>query len=159
MADYKSNNYGKGKSNNYNKSDNARAYIPVDYLKGGYRDDTGVLDIKLITTQAEQLGKAIGNDGKTGASKIRSFYDEVTSVLTDCSYGGMKWTQARNKIAILRGRANTRFEKGTASKVFLEFISKNVNIVIESKAEKEFIENLSYFKDHFEAVICYLPKA
>ena len=48
-----------------------RISIPADYLKDGYIDESGVLDIKLITTQAEQLGKGLGNDGKTGVSKIR----------------------------------------------------------------------------------------
>lgn len=135
-----------------------RVSIPADYLKNGYKDASGVLDIKLLTTQAEQLGKGLGSDGKTGVSKIRSFYDEVTSCLTDCTYGDMKWTAVRNKLGLLKARANTRFEKGTASKLFLDFISKNVNTVIEAKTEEEFKENLANFKDHFEAVVCYLPK-
>lgn len=132
--------------------------IPVDYLKNGYKDASGVLDIKLLTTQAEQLGKSLGADGKTGVSKIRSFYDEVIRCLTDCTYGDMKWTAVRNKLGLLKARANTRFVKGTASKLFLDFISKNVNTVIEAKTEEEFKENLANFKDHFEAVVCYLPK-
>lgn len=135
-----------------------RVSIPADYLKNGYKDASGVLDIKLLTTQAEQLGKGLGSDGKTGVSKIRGFYDEVIRCLTDCTYGDMKWTAVRNKLGLLKARANIRFEKGTASKLFLDFISKNVNTVIEAKTEEEFKENLANFKDHFEAVVCYLPK-
>ena len=136
-----------------------RISIPEDYLKNGYKDASGVLDIKLLTTQAEQLGKGLGSDGKTGVSKIRGFYDEVIRCLTDCTYGDMKWTAVRNKLGLLKARANIRFEKGTASKLFLDFISKNVNTVIEAKTEEEFKENLANFKDHFEAVVCYLPKS
>lgn len=135
-----------------------RISIPEDYLKHGYKDASGVLDIKLLTTQAEQLGKGLGSDSKTGVSKIRGFYDEVIRCLTDCTYGDMKWTAVRNKLGLLKARANIRFEKGTASKLFLDFISKNVNTVIEAKTEEEFKENLANFKDHFEAVVCYLPK-
>lgn len=136
-----------------------RISIPEDYLKNGYKDASGVLDIKLLTTQAEQLGKGLGSDGKTGVSKIRGFYDEVIRCLTDCTYGDMKWTAVRNKLGLLKARANIRFEKGTASKLFLDFISKNVNTVIEAKTEEEFKESLANFKDHFEAVVCYLPKS
>ena len=157
------NNRGAGGNTGNRRDDRSndapvRVSIPADYLKNGYKDASGVLDIKLLTTQAEQLGKGLGSDGKTGVSKIRSFYDEVTSCLTDCTYGDMKWTAVRNKLGLLKARANTRFEKGTASKLFLDFISKNVNTVIEAKTEEEFKENLANFKDHFEAVVCYLPK-
>lgn len=157
------NNRGPGGNTGTRRDDRnndapVRISIPEDYLKNGYKDASGVLDIKLLTTQAEQLGKGLGSDGKTGVSKIRSFYDEVTSCLTDCTYGDMKWTAVRNKLGLLKARANTRFEKGTASKLFLDFISKNVNTVIEAKTEEEFKENLANFKDHFEAVVCYLPK-
>lgn len=157
------NNRGPGGNTGNRRDDRnndapVRVSIPADYLKNGYKDASGVLDIKLLTTQAEQLGKGLGSDGKTGVSKIRSFYDEVTSCLTDCTYGDIKWTAVRNKLGLLKARANTRFEKGTASKLFLDFISKNVNTVIEAKTEEEFKENLANFKDHFEAVVCYLPK-
>lgn len=157
------NNRGPGGNTGNRRDDRSndapvRVSIPADYLKNGYKDASGVLDIKLLTTQAEQLGKGLGSDGKTGVSKIRSFYDEVTSCLTDCTYGDIKWTAVRNKLGLLKARANTRFEKGTASKLFLDFISKNVNTVIEAKTEEEFKENLANFKDHFEAVVCYLPK-
>lgn len=157
------NNRGAGGNTGNRRDDRSndapvRVSIPADYLKNGYKDASGVLDIKLLTTQAEQLGKGLGSDGKTGVSKIRSFYDEVTSCLTDCTYGDIKWTAVRNKLGLLKARANTRFEKGTASKLFLDFISKNVNTVIEAKTEEEFKENLANFKDHFEAVVCYLPK-
>lgn len=157
------NNRGPGGNTGNRRDDRnndapVRVSIPADYLKSGYKDASGVLDIKLLTTQAEQLGKGLGSDGKTGVSKIRSFYDEVTSYLTDCTYGDIKWTAVRNKLGLLKARANTRFEKGTASKLFLDFISKNVTTVIEAKTEEEFKENLANFKDHFEAVVCYLPK-
>lgn len=159
---FRGNTGNKGNTQGYPSSNTGAqavmASIPVDYLKNGYKDASGVLDIKLLTTQAEQLGKSLGADGKTGVSKIRSFYDEVIRCLTDCTYGDMKWTAVRNKLGLLKARANTRFVKGTASKLFLDFISKNVNTVIEAKTEEEFKENLANFKDHFEAVVCYLPK-
>lgn len=151
--------HGASSSNRPNNTAPVRISIPADYLKDGYTDESGVLDIKLLTTQAEQLGKGLGSDGKTGVSKIRSFYDEVTSYLTDCTYGDIQWKVIRNKLGLLKARANTRFEKGTASKLFLDFISKNVDTVIKAKTEKEFKESLANFKDHFEAVVCYLPKA
>lgn len=158
------NNRGPGGNTGTRRDDRnndapVRISIPEDYLKNGYKDASGVLDIKLLTTQAEQLGKGLGSDGKTGVSKIRGFYDEVIRCLTDCTYGDMKWTAVRNKLGLLKARANIRFEKGTASKLFLDFISKNVNTVIEAKTEEEFKENLANFKDHFEAVVCYLPKS
>lgn len=159
---FRGNTGNKGNTQGYTSSNTGaqvvRASIPVDYLKDGYKDTSGVLDIKLLTTQAEQLGKSLGADGKTGVSKIRSFYDEVTDCMTDCVYGNKKWTEVRNKLALLKARANTRFEKGTASKLFLDFISKNMQVVTSSKTESEFRENLANFKDHFEAVVCYLPK-
>lgn len=159
---FRGNTGNKGNTQGYPSSNTGAqavmASIPVDYLKNGYKDASGVLDIKLLTTQAEQLGKSLGADGKTGVSKIRSFYDEVTDCMTDCAYGNKKWTEVRNKLALLKARANTRFEKGTASKLFLDFISKNVQVVTSSKTESEFRENLANFKDHFEAVVCYLPK-
>lgn len=157
---YSQGGYGKGsgvKSTN-NQNTGARASILAGYLDNGYNDADGVMDIKLVTTIAEQIGKSLGSDGVTGVSKIRSFYDEVTSILTDCTYGNTKWTTSRNKLAMLKARANTRFEKGTASKLFLDFISKNVTLVTKSKDEGEFKSNLRNFKDHFEAVVCYMPK-
>ena len=163
MADYNRgsySSYGNQSKGFSGKGSNTgvRASIPAGYLENGYNGADGVMDIKLITSIAEQIGKSLGNDSLTGVSKIRSFYDEVTSILTDCTYGETKWTIARNNLAMLKARANVRFEKGTASKLFLDFISKNVTLVTNSKDETEFKSNLRNFKDHFEAVVCYLPK-
>lgn len=151
----KNNDYDKGKMGGMKPRSSA---LPVDYLKNGYTDESGELDIKLLTSQAEHIGKALGDDGTTSVSKIRSFYDSVTSCLTDITYEDAKWTMVRNNISLLKARANARFEKGTASRLFLDFISKNVDLVTESKSEDAFRHSLRNFKDHFEAVVCYLPK-
>lgn len=149
---------------NTNKNTNSRdskpvqAFLPNGYLDNGYMDESGYIDIRYITDFAKQIGHDFGNDKRTGVSKIRSFYDNVTNNLTDCAYGNMPWQSIRNNIAILKARANNRFTKGTASKLFLDFISKNTDVVIKSKTEDEFKSNLRAFKDHFEAVICYMPK-
>lgn len=165
MAGYGYGGYGDkpraktdNRDNRGNRENRPEATLPSDYLVNGYTDNTGVLDIKYITEYAESIGRDLGNDRKTGVSKIRSYYDEVISDLTDCTYSDIQWTSVRNRVAMLKARANNRVTKGTASKLFFNFISKNVDTVVRSKTEAEFKENLANFKDHFEAVVCYLPK-
>lgn len=152
MVDNKSRDQGSKQDNGFSM------VLPTGYLENGYIGKNGVLDIQYVTTFAEQIGRTFGRDKKTGVSKIRSFYDEVVSRLTDCTYGNTDWVEVRNNIALLKARATVRYTKGTASKFFLDFISKNIDLLISADTDEEFKGRLRNFKDHFEAVVCYMPK-
>lgn len=130
--------------------------FPSGYLTNGYFDNTGKRDVRYITKYAVEIGKALSfGVGMTAQSKIRSYYDEIATIKEAVFSKIIDLDTARIRIAQLTPRVNARYQKGTASKFFKDFIDKNVDVVIESKTDEELRNNILYFKDHFEAVVCY----
>lgn len=138
--------------NEFNNDQREKFEFPETYLKFGYNKESGEFNPTYLTTLAERIGKELSMDGTTGKSKIRSYYDQVESLVTRLSSGALTEEQAKKQLTMLAPRVADRFNKGTASMVFKKFIEKNVAYL--NKTEN-FKADLYSFKLHFEAVVCY----
>ena len=138
--------------NEFNNVQRDKFEFPETYLKFGYNKESGEFNPTYLTTLAERIGKELSMDGTTGKSKIRSYYDQVESLVTRLSSGALTEEQAKKQLTMLAPRVADRFNKGTASVVFKKFIEKNVAYL--NKTEN-FKADLYSFKLHFEAVVCY----
>lgn len=138
--------------NEFNNAQREKFEFPDTYLKFGYNKESGEFNPTYLTTLAERIGKELSMDGTTGKSKIRSYYDQVESLVTRLSSGALTEEQAKKQLTMLAPRVADRFNKGTASVVFKKFIEKNVAYL--NKTEN-FKADLYSFKLHFEAVVCY----
>ena len=173
MADYNKNNRsgGYGKSGGFNGSGNKSNFggngsggnggtvvsLPVGYLANGYRKADGSDDLDYILKFAKDIGTKLTNDRTTGVSKIRSYYDTVVTCKEAMYNGMMDVATAKKRISKLIPNIHSRFDKGTASALFRDFITENVNYVVyKSNDDAEFKRNLTDFCDHFEAVVCYI---
>ena len=160
---YKDNKYNGTKPNtgrSFNSSgrqETFRAEFPKDYLKNGYNTDDGKIDTKYLTQYAKQIGTGLSSSaGKTGTSKVRSFFDEVVAVRDMINHGEITINKAMFKLLQLPPRVTARRKKGNASVFFEEFIHKNIAIVTDDNiSDEEKRERLNTFVDHFEAVICF----
>lgn len=138
--------------NEFNNAQREKFEFPETYLKFGYNKESGEFNPTYLTTLAERIGKELSNDGTTGKSKIRSYYDQVESLVTRLSSGALTEEQTKKQLTMLAPRVADRFNKGTASEIFKKFIEKNVAYL--NKTEN-FKVDLYSFKLHFEAVVCY----
>lgn len=127
--------------------------FPAGYLKDAYLDASGDRDIRYLTSFAESIGKSFGDDGSTGKSKIRSYYDTVNSIKEALFTKAISENTAMIQLAQLKPRVADRVAKGNASKFFSDFINKNIDTVVSDKAL--FKDRLLHFRDHFEAVVGY----
>ena len=57
------------------------------------------------------------------------------------------------RLGTLKSRVVDRAAKGNASKYFVDFIGKNIDVIVSD--EDKFKERLRHFCEHFEAVVCY----
>ena len=135
-----------------------KAVFPKDYLANGYRTEDGKLDTRYLTSYAKQIGEGLSSrgEGKTGSSKIRSFYDEVVAIRDMINHNEITFDRAVFRLLQLPPRVTARRKKGNASVFFENFIHKNIDAVTNdglTDAEKR--DRLNTFVDHFEAVICF----
>ena len=134
------------------------ASLPTDYLNTGYLDKDGGYNVDYITDIAENIGKQLSDTtsaGNTATSKVRAYFDIVESTHHQLVSKGINVNQAITTLATLKARVNNSTAKGNSSKLFKDFIDKNVDTVIKSSKDG-IITNLTGFKQHFEAVICYM---
>lgn len=135
------------------------ASLPKDYLKNGYKAaGSDEHDVVYITDMAESIGKQladVNSTGNTSTSKVRAYFDIVESIHHQLTTKGITDNNAIVSLATLKARVNNSWSKGNASKLFKDFIDKNVDQVIKSPiSDLKF--NLTGFKLHFEAVVCYM---
>lgn len=132
------------------------AKLPDNYLVSGYYTSDNEYDISYVTDKAESIGVALANSvEKTANSKVRAYFDAVEMTHRQLMTNGITAGQARTSLATLKARVSNTEAKGNASKLFKDFITKNVDLVIKSDI-KDLAHNLTGFKQHFEAVVCYM---
>ena len=134
------------------------ANLPNGYLAKGYMDSDGEYDIAYIDNMAEAIGKQLANpdsEGNTASSKVRAYFDIVEATHHQFVNKGITDNAVRSQLATLKARAHNAMSKNTASKLFKDFITNNVDLVIKSSKE-DLATNLTGFKQHFEAVVCYM---
>lgn len=142
----------KGKWNNTYNNYNAPS-LPSGYLNNGYLTKDGKRDKRYIGEYAVQIGKVLSADQNTGKSKIRSFFDTSLSIKSAVYNKAISEDEAMVQLMQLKNRVVDRESKGNASKYFVEFISKNVDMVVSE--DDKFRERIRHFCEHFEAVICH----
>lgn len=134
------------------------ANLPKDYLQNGYKDDANGYEVEYITTIAQNIGSQLADtnsSGNTASSKVRAYFDIVESVHSQFATKKITANSVMISLATLKARVNNVYSKGNASKLFKDFIDKNVDQVIKSPVS-ELAFNLTGFKLHFEAVLCYM---
>lgn len=150
--------------NNYNKSTapargaqqntGNRQGLPVGYLSSGYSDKNGDFDIKYVTTLASEIARQFGFS-QIAKSKVRNYYNSLCSILEQLRFNAIDIKQAERELAKMKPRVINRGNKGTASDIFVEFINKNVDLILSTPKDKK-IQVIVDFKDHFEAVVGYM---
>ena len=125
--------------------------LPTGYLSNGYFRDDGKCDIRYVGVFAEKIAAELSTDKETAKSKIRAYFDEVANIKTEMERKYITEDEAMKRLIKLKSRVANRMSKKTASKLFGQFIGKNVDTVTETEAG--FKKNLNEFVDHFEAVV------
>jgi CRISPR-associated protein Csm2 len=131
------------------KIKNAKAALPENYLSKGYFDEKGHLYVELVTSTAEQVAKAMGNDNPALTnSQLRRFFgharaaDNRLNMDEDFNSVNIDIQKLRPFVAEARG-------KGKVPKSFYDFIDKNLELVKDLKSFKK------GFMEHFQAVVAY----
>ena len=148
-------NKGRDTRGGYDRKpvDDFKPTFPVGYLAHAYLDENGKRDRRYVLSFAEHIGKALSNDQSTGKSKIRSYFDAALSIKEAVFNKHITEDEAMVRLGTLKSRVVDRAAKGNASKYFVDFIGKNIDVIVSD--EDKFKERLRHFCEHFEAVVCY----
>ena len=132
--------------------------LPEGYLKEGYFDANGNINCDLLTVEAEQVARVLGNSGMTSA-QIRRFFGQVRSIerglwTKDFSNIVPRIQSLQPLVANYVGRANNQWERQQRENM-KRFIDRNVELATsnENSFKKGFIPHfesvVAYFKYHF----------
>ena len=127
--------------------------FPMDYLKGSYFDEKGILKCELLTTRADELAKMFG-EANIAANQLRQLFTQVRAI--ERQIGKSNFLELVPNIqrlsaivAYYAGRGKNQNERDNR-----EYLKKfiDVNRVIAEKSENAFKKG---FVPHFEAIVAY----
>lgn len=130
--------------------------LPNGYNVNNIRLEDGDFNISYVLDVAKSVALSI-SDSNMGSGKIRSYYDMVIKTIDELRNRQITVNQATLKIAKMVPVVNDRYTKKTASKAFVDFITMNVNRIVEAPKEKR-LEYMTDFKHHYEAVVGFMQK-
>ena len=153
-------NSGKYRGERQNYNNRTPEYIPIrlpeGYLAGGYYQDSDKQKLKkeYICDFAKDIAKILEKDGGREANKrtqIRKFYEYLLRVNQKMNMKNYDLSYIEADLAKLSPYVQYAGSRKVVSKVFVEFIEKNVAAI---KGE----EDLKAFVSHFESLIAYMKK-
>lgn len=152
------NNYSKGTAAPAKSAPRSSGYsaasLPAGYLSDGYKDKNGNFDIKYITSIASEVAKQFGYDN-VAKSKVRDYYNSLCTILDGLRFNSINMKQANRELSKMKPRVTNRGNKGTTPKVFVDFINKNVDLILNIPDDEK-LQAMVDFKDHFESVVGYM---
>lgn len=122
-----------------------------ELLKAYYDDKGNLLPGVYVDIPQRWAERFQSGDVKTAA--IRRFYTQLRRIYDDQRRSGKEFFgEARSQLFSLLPKVNYKTEAKVVNDDFRAFINHHANLASESP------ENLRGFKEHFEAVVCYLKK-
>ena len=146
----------QGNQNRYNQNKESIS-LPEGYLKEGYFTDVNnkeKRDSKYIVEYAKSIAAALEAEGKgqkNNSSQIRKYYDYGLRVQDKLQSKKNDFTYVEADIAQFVSTVSYAKSRGVVTKLFEEFLVKNVDKIEDEKDYYAFMK-------HFEAVIAFMKK-
>lgn len=153
---YRGGSFGASRGSNKKDSVDNSIELPNGYNVDNIRLKNGDFNIKYVLDIAKNVAQSISNSNM-GSGKIRSYYDTLIKTIDELRSKQITVNQATLKIAKMISIVNDRYTKKTASMAFVDFITMNVNRIVQAPQEK-CLEYMMDFKHHYEAVIGFMDK-
>ena len=126
--------------------------LPPDYLKNGYFDESGHILRRIFIEDAQDLARNLSADRNTNKiSAVRPFFHILRSLEAQYALHG-DFQKVQEGLWRMIPLANDRLSRNIVTRLFFDFISKNVQEAAKSP------QHFNGFLRHFESVIAYYPR-
>ncbi len=130
--------------------------LPEGYLKGGYYNDPEKEKLKpeYIVKYPKEIVRGFEKEGKGNGNKrsqIRKYYEYLLRIEKKMINSDNDFSIVEADLQDLISKATYAKGRGVVTKIFEQFIERNVEAVKDEK-------DLRAFKKHFESVIAFTKK-
>lgn len=122
-----------------------------DYLKNGYFDEKGNVLPAVIIDWPRRLAQQL-DEQRMAVAQLRNFFAEIRRIESQVE-AGTGFDSLKSRILKLDSYAEYAVNKGTAPRLFKQFIEANLKWAVKDR--KSFSHG---FVNHFESVVAYFPK-